>query len=49
MKQANRCVKASDLAKETGENEAKVLNCLSNLDIRDMVCRDGNLWCPDNL
>lgn len=49
MKQSNRCVRASDLAKEIRENEAKTLNCLSNLVIRDMVCQDGNLWCPDNL
>lgn len=49
MKQANRCLKFSDLVQEVPENEVKILNCLNQMIIRDQVCQNGNLWCPDNL
>lgn len=49
MQRENRCMKVKNLVMEIRENEAKILNCLNNMNIRDMVCQDGNLWCPDNL
>lgn len=49
MQQTRRCMNLSELSQEVGESELKVMNCLGNMLIRDNVCKDGNLWCPDNL
>jgi hypothetical protein len=42
------CFSLEEVTKEVREREQKVIVCLRNLEMQDIVCRNGNLWCPDN-
>jgi len=48
LKQRMSCFSLEAAANEIGERMEKVENCLNHWFIQDFVCRDGNLWCPDN-
>jgi hypothetical protein len=48
VRRQTQCFSFEEIMGEVGENEAVIRNCLANLLEQDGVCRDGNLWCPDN-
>lgn len=51
LKWKTQCFSFEEIVAETMEDEAKLMNCLKNQLVWDVVCRDEdkNLWCPDNV
>jgi len=48
IESVNRCFSTAEAAEEMGESLEKISVCLANLEVYDVVCRNGNLWCPEN-
>ncbi len=42
-----QCFSTEEIARDTSKSEQLLLNCLSNLLALDVVCKNGQLWCPD--
>lgn len=48
VKRQSFCFSFEKIMQEMIENEAMIIKCLYNLLEQDVVCKDGDLWCPDN-
>ena len=48
LRRQMQCFSFEEIAEQIGENPIKIEICLMNQLAWDAVCRDGELWCPDN-